>query len=182
LRSGFYQPWTSHTQAKMLCHRLFHVNAMDRSVWLASTFLWLYLRHSSIPGANPMHPKDRAHTIWSFQHSFLATMSSSRPVGGFPRIENLEYDTDIILENSRQQMIGCDQIGFPASWNQHNSTLNDARPTYPHFVFVPCSSLDLSLLCFAILQAWIGAFYASKLRLAMLSISWGPSTCIHVFY
>jgi hypothetical protein len=56
-----------------------------------------------------------------------ATVSSSRPVGGSPWIENIAYDSDIILENSRQQTIGCDRLGFPASWNQHNGTLNDAN-------------------------------------------------------
>jgi hypothetical protein len=39
-----------------------------------------------------------------------ATVSSSRPVGGSPRIENIAHDSDIVLENSRQQKIGCDRL------------------------------------------------------------------------
>ncbi len=99
---------------------------MDRSVWYASTFLWLYLR-CSIPGVNAMRPNNSTHAIWAFQHIFLATMSSSRPVGVSLRIQDIALDSDIFLESSRQRKIGCCRIEFPASWNQHKGTLNDAN-------------------------------------------------------
>ena len=86
---------------------------MDRSVWLASTLWWLYLRHSSIPEANPMHPKHRAHTIWAFQHIFLATMSSTRPVGGSPRIENIAFTISTLFWKIQgNKRLGATDLGF----------------------------------------------------------------------
>ncbi len=43
LRSGFYQPETSHAHAKMLWHRWFYLNTVDRSVWYAFTLLFIVL-------------------------------------------------------------------------------------------------------------------------------------------
>ena len=66
-RSGFYERKTSHAHQEMLWHPWFHPKTVDRSVWHASTFLQLYLRHSSMPRASPMHPKHRTHTtrdVW----------------------------------------------------------------------------------------------------------------------
>jgi hypothetical protein len=121
----------------------------------------MYLRYS-IPGVNPMHPNNSRHAIWAFQHVFLATISSSRPVGGTRRIQNIAYDSDIILENLRLQMIACDRIEFPASWNQHNGILNDANQHALNFFPVPCSDLDLSRLCFSSTSALLLALLAGR--------------------
>ncbi len=43
LSSGFYEPETSHAHAKMLWHRWFYLNAVDRSVWCAFTLLFIVL-------------------------------------------------------------------------------------------------------------------------------------------
>ncbi len=101
LRSGFHQPETSHTHAEMLWHGSLYLNTMDRSVWCAFTLLFIVLaiQHSR-GGSNASKKLCTCHLI--FQHIFLATIPSSRPVGGSPRIENIAYNSDIILENSRQ--------------------------------------------------------------------------------
>ncbi len=129
LRSGFYELKTSNVHQEMLWHRWFHPSTVGRSVWHASMFLRLHLR-CSIPGVNNMHPKHLANGARDFRTMFLATMSSSRQVGGSPRIQNIALDSDILVENSRHQNIEYDSIEHLTIWIQQKDTSNHAKPTF----------------------------------------------------
>ncbi len=59
-RSWFHEPKTSNPLTKMLWHRWFYLNTVDRSVWHAFMFLRLHLWYALAirqTEANPMHPQ-----------------------------------------------------------------------------------------------------------------------------
>ena len=82
LWSGFHEPESSLAHVEMIWHCWYHPNTVERSVGRVFTWLLIVLR-CSIPGAKPMHSRNRTHVIQGFRHILLVTMSSPQPVGGF---------------------------------------------------------------------------------------------------